>query len=216
MSFGWSISASSTDAYDNHIAFPGGGVFTYYLWLLCAPEGSGGMAAAEFGLASPGGGGIILGFTPLNGFFNAGSATNLLLTVGGCPSGPVVAGEILVLVNAPGSLCLTQSTGGVLGAQDCVSPPAAPDSWRGLEFGGGFCFEGRVCDYLDAPIPCCFPDGTCAEFPAPDWEEHCDGSGGYAPPVQFCEDWDCEFVAAGADPRTLAPWGKIKARYYGE
>jgi hypothetical protein len=48
----------------------------------------------------------------MNGFLNAGTATALLLAVGGCPSGPVVAGRIDVeaTVSVDGS-----SWGGIKG-----------------------------------------------------------------------------------------------------
>jgi hypothetical protein len=213
LSYGWSISAGATEAYDNHIEFPGARVFSFYLWLVCAPTGSAGMSVAEFGLASSGGGNLILEFIPQNGFLNTGSATNLLLTVGLCPSGPVMAGEIRVLITEPGNLCLTTSEGGVLATEDCVIPPPLPDTWRGLDFGGEFCFQGAMCDFFDAPIPCCFPDGSCEEISALEWEQYCLGNGGYAPPVQFCSDWNCAPVAVGSEPPVPQPWGRVKARY---
>ncbi len=102
--FGWTISASSTDPHKNTavgydgVSAPDGesfpnGITELYLWYYCG-EGIAmtyGLAAAEFDL----GGTIpVLGFTPLNGFLNAGGATQLQLSVGGCPLGPVVAGII--------------------------------------------------------------------------------------------------------------------------
>jgi len=43
----------------------------------------------------------------MNGFLNAGNPTNLLLAVGGCPGGPLVAGAMLILHFAPVAVCLT-------------------------------------------------------------------------------------------------------------
>jgi hypothetical protein len=51
------------------------------------------MTAAEFELD---GTMTVLAFEPLNGFLNAGTDTHLMLAVGGCPFGPLVAGRILV------------------------------------------------------------------------------------------------------------------------
>ena len=83
--FGWSISASETDPAVN--GGPLGGAVGYlYLWLDCAYNE--GMAAAAFVLE---GDLPLLSFTPRNGFLNAGTGNELLLAVGGCPTGPVVA-----------------------------------------------------------------------------------------------------------------------------
>jgi hypothetical protein len=105
------------------------------------------MSTAEFGLVSDNPANVILGFTPnaAGGWLNAGSATNLLLAVSGCPCGPVLAGTILTLVNQPGSLCI----GGTCGAEatfDC-SPPPLPHGmdWVGLDFGAGICARGGLC-----------------------------------------------------------------------
>ena len=40
---------------------------------------------------------IVLALTARTGFLNAGTAESPLLAVGGCPPGPLVAGDILVL-----------------------------------------------------------------------------------------------------------------------
>jgi hypothetical protein len=89
-SFAWSISSSSTDPHEN--IGPLGGTASLYLWLDCNNTGTLGMAAAEFGLS--GSGLDVVAFTPMNGFLNAGTATELLIAVGGCPRGPLVAGRI--------------------------------------------------------------------------------------------------------------------------
>ena len=97
-SFGWTVSNSSTSALSNGPGPIGPGPSAFagnlYLWLYCGTPG--GMAAAEFDVVELRGGGPPTGFGPLNGFLNAGTATALLLAVGGCPSGPVLAGAFSV------------------------------------------------------------------------------------------------------------------------
>jgi hypothetical protein len=139
--YGWSISASSTDPFVNTTPFVTG-IKTVYLWLVCstpAPAGPGGMAAAEFGLCSTSPANVILATTTRNGFLNAGGATQLLLAVGGCPTGPVVAAAILMMSNVPGEVCVCPSTANNRAATvDCSPIPRAWDiSWRGLELGSG-------------------------------------------------------------------------------
>jgi hypothetical protein len=96
-SFGWTISNSTVDPLSNSgpIA-PGAGMFSgnLYLWYFCNVAGN--IAAAEFDIAESAGGGAPTGFNGMNGFLNAGNATALLLAVGGCPSGPVLAGAFTV------------------------------------------------------------------------------------------------------------------------
>ncbi|NNE44468.1 MAG: hypothetical protein HKN12_09680 [Gemmatimonadetes bacterium] len=60
-----------------------------YLWYAC---GSAVVSAAEFSI---GGDLNVLAFVPMNGFLNAGSATDLLLAAP-CTNGPVVAGMFFV------------------------------------------------------------------------------------------------------------------------
>jgi hypothetical protein len=96
-SFGWTVSNSTVTALSNvgPIA-PGPSMFAgnLYLWLYCGTPA--GMAAAEFDVVELRGGGAPTGFTPMNGFLNAGTATAMLLAVGGCPTGPVLAGSFSV------------------------------------------------------------------------------------------------------------------------
>jgi hypothetical protein len=63
-----------------------------YLWYYCTSH-PWGLAAAEFDV---GGSIAVHSFTPMNGFTNAGDATHLLLAVGGCPGGPLLAGTFQV------------------------------------------------------------------------------------------------------------------------
>jgi hypothetical protein len=141
--YGWTVSNSQTDPLSTG-GLPNGGTDNLYLWFYCSPDE--GMAAAEMTLEStpPG---QVLAFNVMNGFLNAGNATNLLLAVGGCPSGPVVAGAILILHFAPLAVCL----GGANVTVDCSSDPAAwPHDHRG---------------YADAGLPLCLNDteGLCED-----------------------------------------------------
>lgn len=59
------------------------GALALYLWLLC--DARNGISAAEFGLA---GGLPVSEFIALPPFTNAGTATDLRLSAGGCHGGP--------------------------------------------------------------------------------------------------------------------------------
>jgi hypothetical protein len=85
----WTISSSASDGSMTSGPLPDPGVLC--LWY----HGCGNgwlMQAAEFDLV--GVDLVVVGFTPMNGFLNAGTPTALLIAVGGCPSGSVVAGRI--------------------------------------------------------------------------------------------------------------------------
>jgi hypothetical protein len=99
--YGWIVSNSITDPHSNG-GLPNGSTDNLYLWMYCFD----GMAAAEMTLESipPG---QVIAFNVMNGFLNAGNVTNLLLAVGGCPGGPLIAGTILILHFAPVAICLT-------------------------------------------------------------------------------------------------------------
>lgn len=92
----WSISSSATDPLQN--TGPLQGFPSLYLWMNCALPG--GSLAAEFGVD---GSLPALAFTTANGFLNAGGATSLLLAVGACPAGPVVAGHFIVDATVTGT-----------------------------------------------------------------------------------------------------------------
>ena len=89
--FGWTISGSQTSPYENTAAAPGG-TGQLYLWYVCGSHPQG-LASSEFDV---GGTIAVHSFTPLNGFLNAGDATHLLLAIGGCPMGPILAGTFQV------------------------------------------------------------------------------------------------------------------------
>jgi hypothetical protein len=97
--FGWTVSNSTSNPLANSGPIGAGpNMFAgnLYLWLYCNNSGATGMAAAEMDVVELAGAGAPSGFNGLNGFLNAGDATHLLLAVGGCPSGPVLAGQFAV------------------------------------------------------------------------------------------------------------------------
>ncbi len=89
--FGWTVSSSATDPLHNQDPLPLG-AGQLYLWYYCTSDADG-LAAAEFRV---GGTIAIYSFTPMNGFTNTGDATDLVLAVGGCPYGPILAGTFQV------------------------------------------------------------------------------------------------------------------------
>jgi len=123
--YGWSLSFSSTDGGVNTQDFvPSPGQFFIYLWLDCTLAD--GMSAAEFDVTPPA---AYFGhaFTPLNGVLNAGNANNLLLAVGGCPTGPFLAGQFGGYINLfgnGGAMCLD----GARVTVDCALNPSAHPS----------------------------------------------------------------------------------------
>jgi len=133
--YSWTVSKSAVDPLITS-GLPTGGVDTLFLWFYCGDEG---MSAAEMTLESTPPGQLI-GFNVMNGYLNAGTATNLLLAVGGCPNGPVVAGSILILHFAPLSVCLN-------GANVTVDCSANPHAWPHDRLG-----------YTDLALPLCLSD----------------------------------------------------------
>jgi len=121
--YGWMISASPDVPYANTGGIAAGGLAHLYLWYYCSYSG---MSAADFGLQATGV--TFVAFSTMNGFLNAGSGTNLLLAVGGCPLGPVVAGDITVLYSGgAGSVCIVNSINGIRVVVDCTAP--TPSAW---------------------------------------------------------------------------------------
>jgi hypothetical protein len=96
------------------------------------------MATAEFTLCPDDPTNVILSFAPTNGFLNAGTATDLLLSVANCPCGPVHVGDLVVLAVVPGLWCICPSPGGIMATVDCtVTPTLWPIEWIGFEDNGG-------------------------------------------------------------------------------
>ena len=128
--YGWTISQSSTDPFMNQGA-PTGAVDNLYLWYQC--NVGDGLSAAD--LAVTGSfvlSGNVLGFNTMNNFLNAGSATSLLLAVGGCPGSAIVAGSWLVLHTGAGRMCFTAGGQPTPVSVDCsVDPSAHPVDYIG-------------------------------------------------------------------------------------
>jgi hypothetical protein len=147
--YAWTVSASAADPMANTTAGTGT-IATYYLWFLCADvpgTTNDGMAAAEFALAPTGVN--LLATTPVNGFLNAGSTSELLLAVGACPGGPVVAANLLCL-SLPGRIDIAPSSAnGVKGTVDCEPNPIlhAMD-WIGLGVSGPNDGKGDPCNFV--------------------------------------------------------------------
>ena len=146
----WTISGDSTNPFANTGSFLPG-LQTLYVWLACCnlPDPlMDGMSAAEFGLFSTNPANVILAMTPMNGFLNAGSPTEPLLAVGGCPCGPVAAASMLVLSNAPGQICFRASSAtGTKGTVDCEPNPSLyAMAWIGFsDDGAAPCTKGVIC-----------------------------------------------------------------------
>jgi hypothetical protein len=123
-----------------------------YLWLYCAYDN--GMAAAEMDVVELRGGGAPTGFAPLNGFLNAGMATALLLAVGGCPHGPVVAGVFSVGSDAfvPDiEICLVPSAANNRSITVACSGIGYVNNVLGFaKIGSSSCFDVLLC--FDLPV----------------------------------------------------------------
>lgn len=131
--YAWVVSSSPSILFANTGNFPPGALATVYLWFFAV--GPQGMSAADISVViNPAGAVNVLAFNTSNGFLNAGSVTNPLLAVGGCPYGPVVAGSwILLPVFSAWELCL----GGVAMTVNCeINPIAYPHLSHGFANGG--------------------------------------------------------------------------------
>jgi hypothetical protein len=140
--YGWSISNSETDPFSN-TGNPTYAVTKLYLWLQCCDTD--GMSAAEFDIETSSI--SLLATTTQNGFLNAGGTSNVLLAVGGCPCGPMVAAELLV-VDSGGTVCLVESAENSIRASvDCETLPELwPIDWIGYSSAGPDpCGSGRLC-----------------------------------------------------------------------
>ncbi len=110
----FSISASDTDPFVN-TAVPAGGTRPLYFWATCLEEG---LSALEAGVVTdmP-----VTGFTTSPDVYNVGTATDLLLAIGGCPEGPEV--DFLIghwsVVDEGGTFCLGPSSGGLFASIEC-------------------------------------------------------------------------------------------------
>lgn len=131
--YDWYLSFSETNPYIQGRP-PAAGVQEIYLWLAVAWMD--GMAAAEMVVrSSPGL--EFLGFEPRNGFLNAGTGNHLLLAVGGCPGGPVVAGKVtLYAADATGgSVCTEHPSGPGIPIDTVDCNIVVPSTWPGGYWG---------------------------------------------------------------------------------
>ena len=127
--FGWTLSDSASDPLSN-AGTAVAGLVNVYLWYYCTNTAEG-LASAEFDVA---GSAAPLSFTPANGFLNAGGATNMLLAVGGCPGGPVMAGNFLVFdaVGVGFNLCpVASAANGLNVSVNCVALMTYPNDYIG-------------------------------------------------------------------------------------
>ena len=147
----WTLSASAVDPFLNTGA-PGtpGTLTTLYLWYQCnvtpPTPGGQGMTAMEADLS---GAAPLAALTPMNGFLNAGSnPQQLLLVVGGCPNGNVVAGSIPYLNTGAGlNVCLV---------------PSADNGWNLTVDCDGGGWDNGVIGYSEVGDPC-ETTGLCHE-----------------------------------------------------
>ncbi len=138
--YGWTVSQSPNDPCVNEGDFAAGGLVTLFLWYATSPAG---MSAADISVVvNPPGALTIFGFNVMN----AGTATNLLLAVGGCPNAPIVAGSWIGLSSvAAWEFCL----GGANLTVNCDPfPEIFPHEHKGFANGGfpGTCRVGKQCD----------------------------------------------------------------------
>lgn len=147
--YGWTISKSSTDPFVNTGA-PTPGIDNLFLWFQCSTVD--GLAAVDFVVnVEPPGSIAILAFTPSNGFLNAGSPTALLLAVGGCPAGPVLAGNWIVNRSSAGALCFGPGiTFPTPVAVDCALDPQAYE----CDF-IGYDDNGSPCEHYVSGVALC-------------------------------------------------------------
>jgi len=144
----WTISASDQDPFATSTTLPTSSISTVHLWLACAYYFPEGITAAEFSIVTTPNL-LHLATTPVNGFLNAGTVSDLLLAVGGCPVGPVVAADLLVLAvtDTPATMCIGVSSNGNKVVVDCDPQPHLWDfSWTGLAVNGADpCSKGSLC-----------------------------------------------------------------------
>ncbi|MEZ5066868.1 MAG: hypothetical protein R3B81_19310 [bacterium] len=144
--YGWSVSGSSSTP-DNNIGAPSGtpGLVTLYCWMECTSNG--GWSAAEFDVAATGALSVV-GFTPMNGVLNAGTATALLIAVGGCPEGQFLAGSWSIFdTGTGGTICTVDSAqNGWHVSVDCdpVNPTTHTNSRVGFTSDGSALCENQA------------------------------------------------------------------------
>jgi len=148
--FGFTISNSTTDPLSTSGAIaPGPNQFTgnLYLWFYCSEEQTG-LSAAEFDVVELQGGGPPIAFNPAPGFLNAGTASQILLAAGGCPTGPALAGAFVVGADAlvPDiELCLVPSASRGRNTSLSCSQELFNNGWQGFRKAAAPCGTLPVC-----------------------------------------------------------------------
>ena len=136
--YGYTFSYSSTDPAVTTSA-PGTPFTTIsvYMWLTCTTVD--GVAAIEFGVNS----GYAAGagsFVPLSGAINLGSSTDPRISIGGCPTEPLLVGRWDIFeVGAGGNLCTRANadTGFDISVDcDTQNPQAYSNAWTGAASDG--------------------------------------------------------------------------------
>ncbi len=147
--FGWTLSGSNTDPMVN-TGSPSAGVVSIYLWYYCTNTAEG-LASAEFDIT---GSSLPLAFTAMNGFLNAGGATNLLLAVGGCPAGPLLAGSFLVNDLGSGfNLCISPSASNGLNVSvNCVALQIYENDFIGYTSDGTTPCQSFTTELCETPV----------------------------------------------------------------
>ncbi|MEZ5066049.1 MAG: hypothetical protein R3B81_15055 [bacterium] len=124
----WTVSGSDTDPRnDTGPSFPGG-ERTLYLWMYCRyPENAPGIGGASISLDIFGA--TALSFDPRPGVTNSGSASDLDLSVEGCPTGAHLMGALRIDTPSGGfDICLSAP----LASSPCDgSPTAEPSAFIG-------------------------------------------------------------------------------------
>jgi hypothetical protein len=127
-----------------------------YLWVTCAEEGISAFEGSVTGELIP------LAFTPAPQVFNIGDENDLVLAIGGCPTGNEVNFLLgnWIVIDGGGTFCLGPSAKGNLAAVDCdVEAPSLVQSPRILGFSSS------------ATPPCVIDEHPCsgsAPPPSPD------------------------------------------------
>lgn len=152
----WTISESSTDPFANSGAFVPG-VQLIYLWLACCnlPDPiQDGTSGAVFGFVNKDPNNIIIASTAVNGFVNFGDGIDLILGVEGCPCGPVVAVQILVLNNFPAGYAIGPGFKGQEVTADCEPERNLyPIAWIGYSnTGKPPQTKGEICKEDPTPV----------------------------------------------------------------
>ena len=128
----WRLSYSNTDPMVC-LGSPTAGLVSVYLWHTEASNQQ--MSAADMTVAVTGGY-TLLAANTMNGFLNAASQPLLLLAVGGCPSPPILAVELLISDSGTGGV--VSLTGSNL-TVDCVANDPWPHEWTGAAADGSAC-----------------------------------------------------------------------------